>query len=992
MADKPVFRPIGDYIWEAEPVGEMRVPARVLASRKLWDLIQRDNSLKQLCNVATLPGIVGYALAMPDIHEGYGFPIGGVAAFRVEDGIISPGGVGYDINCVYSNSKVLLKFGYTRTIAEMEADWPTAEVRCQDWSTGRGVHVPVLGYLRRRPYGTVYRVTTDTGHEIVATGDHPFWTPSGMVELRRLTVGDRVAVYPFEGIPYEHPDGRVLVDEADVVRVLRLHGKGDAGNALAQIRKRLKNLGLLPLRADALQMPYLLRLLGYVFGDGTIYFTNGSGKGVIWFYGDAEDLEAIREDVAALGFTPSRVYTRRRHHRITTPYGSYAFDRQEWAFKVVSSSLAVLLAALGAPVGDKTAQDYGVPPWLWEVPRWQQRLFLAALFGAELSTPRAYKTNNYNFMMPVLSLSKREAHAASGRAFLEGIARLLEGFGVQTRKISQRLEQAHADGSYSVRLRLVLSSREESLMNLWGRIGFEYNRKRQALANVAVAYLRHKAHILQVRREAASTAVALRAQGLPPASIFERLVGLYVNRRFIERSLYEGRAGAPRVGTSGMTFEQYYRQATEGLGASGLVWSRIIRLEPIPWDEDVYDLTVAHRDHNFIANGFVVSNCGVRVAVTHLTQKDLEGKVERLADVLFETVPTGVGAHGAIRKLSREELRQVVVRGARWAIEEGFGTEEDLRHTEENGCLAGADPDKISARAYERGADQLGTLGSGNHFAEVDVIDEVYDEAAAQRLGLFRGQVVYQIHCGSRGFGHQVCDDYLGVMYRAVQKYGIRLPDRQLVCAPLSSPEAQDYLAAMRGAANFAWCNRQIIMALMARAFQKALGVSPRELGVRLLYDVCHNIAKVEEHVVDGQRVKVCVHRKGATRAFPPGRPEIPSDYRDIGQPVLIPGDMGRYSYILLGKPKAMELTFGSSCHGAGRVMSRAQAKRLAAHRNIEQELRKAGIVVRGESRATIDEEMPEAYKDVSEVVEVVHQTGISTKLVRLKPICVIKG
>jgi len=385
-------------------------------------------------------------------------------------------------------------------------------------------------------------------------------------------------------------------------------------------------------------------------------------------------------------------------------------------------------------------------------------------------------------------------------------------------------------------------------------------------------------------------------------------------------------------------------------------------------------------------------NCGVRVAVTHLTQKDLEGKVERLADVLFETVPTGVGAHGAIRKLSREELRQVVVRGARWAIEEGFGTEEDLRHTEENGCLAGADPDKISARAYERGADQLGTLGSGNHFAEVDFIDEVYDEAAAQRLGLFRGQVVYQIHCGSRGFGHQVCDDYLSVMYRAVQKYGIRLPDRQLVCAPLSSPEAQDYLAAMRGAANFAWCNRQIIMALMARAFQKALGVSPRELGVRLLYDVCHNIAKVEEHVVDGQRVKVCVHRKGATRAFPPGRPEIPSDYRDIGQPVLIPGDMGRYSYILLGKPKAMELTFGSSCHGAGRVMSRAQAKRLAAHRNIERELREVGIVVRGESRATIDEEMPEAYKDVSEVVEVVHQTGISTKLVRLKPICVIKG
>lgn len=986
MADKPVFRPISDYIWEAEPVGDMRVPARVFASKKLWDLIQRDNSLKQLCNVATLPGIVGYALAMPDIHEGYGFPIGGVAAFRVEDGIISPGGVGYDINCLWGATKILFAHGCTRTIADMEADWPDARVRCQDFRAGYGTDTPVVGFLRRRPYGPVYRVTTDTGHEIVATADHPFWTPAGMVELRRLQVGDRVALYPFEGVPYEEPEDRVLVDESHVMAVLERHGKIGRGHASAQILRRLRALGLLPLRANAPQLPYLLKLLGYVLGDGTIYFTGRTGKGVVWFYGRSEDLEAIRADVAALGFTPSRIYSRVRRHRITTPYRDYEFERREDAFKVVSSSLAALLAALGAPVGAKAAQDYGVPEWLLEAPRWHQRLFLAALFGAELSVPRAFDRRNRNFTVPVLSMNKQEPYVESGRRFLEDIGRMLAGLGVQVRKISQR-----SDGSRSIRLRLILSSRLDSLRNLWGRIGFEYNRERQALANVAVGYLCHKAHVLRTREKAASAAVALRTQGLPPTSIFDRLVGLYVNQRFLERALYED-CPAPRVGASFVTFEAYRRWATEGLGTSGMVWSRIIRIEPIPFDEDVYDLTVAHPDHNFIADGFVVSNCGVRVVVTNLTQKDLEGKVERLADVLFETVPTGVGAHGAIRKLSREELRQVVVRGARWAVEEGFGTEEDLRHTEENGCLAGADPDKISHRAYERGADQLGTLGSGNHFAEVDVIDEIYDEAAARRLGLALGQVVYQIHCGSRGFGHQICDDYLGVMYRAVQKYGIRLPDRQLVCAPLSSPEAQDYLGAMRGAANFAWCNRQIIMALMAKAFQKALGISPRDLGVRLLYDVCHNIAKIEEHVIEGQRVKVCVHRKGATRAFPPGRPEIPADYRDIGQPVLIPGDMGRFSYVLLGKPKAMELTFGSSCHGAGRVMSRAQAKRLAAHRNIERELREVGIIVRGESRATIDEEMSEAYKDVSEVVEVVHQTGISTKLVRLRPLCVIKG
>ncbi len=385
-------------------------------------------------------------------------------------------------------------------------------------------------------------------------------------------------------------------------------------------------------------------------------------------------------------------------------------------------------------------------------------------------------------------------------------------------------------------------------------------------------------------------------------------------------------------------------------------------------------------------------NCGVRVVLTNLHRKDLEGKEERLADVIFQTVPTGVGAHGAIRRLSRAEMREVVVKGARWAIEQGFGSPDDLQRTEEKGCLEGADPDKISQRAYERGAIQLGTLGSGNHFAEVDVVDAIYDEENARRLGLFQGQIVYMIHCGSRGFGHQICDDYLSVMFQAVRKYGIELPDRQLVCAPIRSPEAEAYIAAMRGAANFAWCNRQIIMHLMQKAFQKALDISPRELGVRLLYDVCHNIAKFEEHVVDGQRVKVCLHRKGATRAFPPGRPELPGIYRTTGQPVLIPGDMGRYSYILLGRPESMQISFGSSCHGAGRVMSRRQAKREARSRNIEKELRLQGIIVRGESRATIDEEMPDAYKDVEDVVDVVHATGISTKLVRLRPVVVVKG
>ena len=385
-------------------------------------------------------------------------------------------------------------------------------------------------------------------------------------------------------------------------------------------------------------------------------------------------------------------------------------------------------------------------------------------------------------------------------------------------------------------------------------------------------------------------------------------------------------------------------------------------------------------------------NCGVRVMLTQLSLEEVQPRLERLVDTIFHKVPSGVGAEHAIRRLTRQEMRKVCVQGARWAVENGFGEPEDLERCEENGCIPDADPDVISERAYQRGEKQLGTIGSGNHFVEIDVVDEVYDERVATRLGLFRGQIVVQIHCGSRGFGHQICEDFLGVMMRAVRKYDIDLPDRQLVCAPLTSPEARDYLGAMRSAANYAWANRQIIMHLVREAFMQALGAPPKALGMQLLYDVCHNIAKIEEHAINGKKVQVCVHRKGATRAFGPGLPQIPRAYRDLGQPVLIPGDMGRYSFILIGTPQAMDVSFGSSCHGAGRVMSRRQAKRQARGRAIDAELRRKGIIVRGASRATIDEEMPEAYKDVADVVEVIHNAGISRKVVRLRPIGVVKG
>ena len=384
-------------------------------------------------------------------------------------------------------------------------------------------------------------------------------------------------------------------------------------------------------------------------------------------------------------------------------------------------------------------------------------------------------------------------------------------------------------------------------------------------------------------------------------------------------------------------------------------------------------------------------NCGVRLMKSSLMKHDVQPKIKELVDMFYREIPSGVGSKGKIR-LGPDDEKQILKKGAIWAVENGFGDASDLARTESHGCIEGADPSIISRKAYERGRAQQGTLGSGNHFLEIQYVDEIFDETAANILGLFEGQVTVMIHTGSRGFGHQVCTDFLEVMERAAGKYNIELYDRELACAPFSSPEAQEYLSAMRAAANYAWANRQCIMHWTRESFMKAFRSSPRALGMELLYDVAHNIAKIEEHQVDGRKVKLAVHRKGATRAFPPGHPELPDEYRETGQPVLIPGDMGRASYILLGTEKAMQETFGSTCHGAGRLMSRHQAIRRAKGRAIWREMEDKGIVVRSAGRETLAEEMSEAYKDVSDVVDVVHRAGISKKVARLRPMGVVKG
>lgn len=385
-------------------------------------------------------------------------------------------------------------------------------------------------------------------------------------------------------------------------------------------------------------------------------------------------------------------------------------------------------------------------------------------------------------------------------------------------------------------------------------------------------------------------------------------------------------------------------------------------------------------------------NCGVRLVQTGLVFEQIKDKLTRIVETLFSLIPSGVGSEGAIAKLSKQEEKRLLREGARWAVTEGYGRPEDLSHMEEGGRLATADPELISDRALERGLKQVGTLGSGNHFLEIGRVEEIYLPQAADTFGLFPDQVVILIHTGSRGLGYQTCEDSLKVMNKAMSAYGISLPDRQLACTPIQSPEGQDYLAAMAAAANYAWANRQVIMSQAEKAFMKVLNVRPKELGFALLYDVCHNIAKIEEHTVDGKKRRLCVHRKGATRAFAPGHPQIPADYQNIGQPVLIPGDMGRYSYLLVGTESAMEKTFGSTCHGAGRVMSRAQSKKQSQAINIDQEMARRGVVARYQGRGTMAEEMPHAYKDVADVVETMDHAGISKRVARFRPVGVIKG
>ena len=993
MPEEYRLKKIDDYRWQIPKSEGMRVPGLLYADEKMLKVLERDRTPLQVKNVAYLPGIVRYSLAMPDMHWGYGFPIGGVAATDPEEGgVISPGGIGYDINCLSGNSLILHHLGYNLKIKEFERLWSKEKINCFDFEGENLTSTSIVSFLRRVPENKVYEVTTKTGKKIIATQDHPFYTRDGMIPLKKLKVTDEVALYPFEGVPYQEPDNEIIIGEEEVKKLLLEMGKDSRGRGLDQVIFHLKKRKLLPLRRNSPQLPYLLKIMGYVFGDGNVHFVKKKGKGVTCFYGEPEDLEQIRKDISHIGYNCSRVYSRKRDHKINTTYAQYEFTNQETSCKVVSSSFAILLISLGVPLGRKTSQDYSLPEWIFKAPLWQKRLFLSAFLGAELTTPKSFKNHDYNFYCPIISMNKKEGFVKSGRILLEEISSLLDEFGVRTQKISQRTEYINKKGERSCRLRLILCGQAEDLINFYGKVGFEYNRKRRFLANVAVQFLKSKQLIIKERKESAVRAVELRRKiGIGAKNIYQQMSSPHVNLRFIERSIYQGRKTDPRVNLSSLSFNRFLEKYTEGLGTSGMVWDEIIGKREIDFGGYVYDFTVEHPHHNFIANNFVVSNCGVRLLRTNLTLSDIKDNLHNLLAALFSNIPCGVGSTSSLR-LSSQELKTVLRDGAKWVVKKGYGEEDDLERTEDYGAMPGADPEKVSGKALKRGNNQLGTLGSGNHFLEIDVVERIYLPEVAGVFGLEEEQITVGIHSGSRGLGYQVCDDYLAIMRQVIEKYKISLPDRQLSCAPLSSPEGRDYFAAMASAANFAWANRQIMTHWTREVIQRVLGISPKALDMRLVYDVCHNIGKFEFHSWDGKKKRILVHRKGATRAFPAHHPQVPGVYREVGQPVLVPGDMGTNSYVMVGTKLAMEETWGSTCHGAGRLMSRSKARKAARGRTLEKELKERGILVMAKGWATIAEEMPEAYKDVDEVVGIVEKAGLSRKVAKLRPLGVIKG
>jgi tRNA-splicing ligase RtcB len=964
-------------VWLMEKEGSMKVPAFVIANNNLKAGMQKDKTMEQLRNVASLEGIIKQASLMPDGHQGYGFPIGGVAAFDAEDGLVSPGGVGYDINCLPAGTSITDEFGSSRPIEtfwidnELQSNGGTVliglrKTRLKSIGQSGMTNAKAPYLMKREEKQGLYCLESSLGKKIRCTGDHPILTKNGMKLAKDISTDDEIGVVLFEGVEYEEPSDTIIYTGEDL-----------NDNEKSELYKR----GLLPLAENDPAIPRLARIIGYLIGDGIVY--ESIGKGYTCAYGKKEDLEVMKSDFELIGYSAS-IYKRERKGKIETQYGKKEFSSESYELHVKSNSLAKLLFALGMPKGKKTLASFGVPSWISNSKRWIKRLFLAGFFGAEMSTPSTLSKTA--FYMAVVGQNRNEGALESGRLFLLQISEMLKEFGIECKKISCREEFKNKQGK-TCRLRLMIAG-EDNLERLWKRIGFEYNKKRTEYAEIACNYITKKRQATQARSELSDKVKEYRKKGFKLKELQEMFAGPIANARFIERAYYENRK--QRISQSFESFEDFKKKKLDEINIFGVIFDKIEKKSFERFEGEVYDFNVDEY-HNFIANNFIVSNCGVRLLKTDLTADTVRPKIRELCDKLFKNVPSGVGSESKIR-ISHDELDEAVEKGVDWAIEKGYGNKNDKENCEEYGRIAGADPSKVSPTAKKRGKSQFGTLGAGNHFLEIQVIDKIYEPEVAEAFGLKEGMITTMIHCGSRGFGHQICSDSIPRLLDLARKQNLWLPDQELVYAPMQSQEAKDYMDSMRCAVNFAFTNRHIIGHWVRETFDEVFG-SGNSDKMDLLYDVAHNIAKFEEHEVDGEKRKLVVHRKGATRAFPAGRPELPEKYRSIGQPVLIPGSMGTASYVLVGRPKGLEVSWGSTCHGAGRTMSRHEAIRTHRGDELTKQLwEKNNIYVRATKPKVVAEEAPDAYKNVDDVVQSVQEAGISDVVVRLRPIGVVKG
>ena len=957
-ADGITLHKVRDYVWEIPQEGEMRAPARVLASEQLLDEISEDKTLQQLKNTTHLPGITKHAICMPDGHQGYGFPVGGVGALDAENGCISPGAVGYDINCLTGDTEVLLEHGRAVSIEDLKTRFEDERAMVAD----DALTPSSIRLFTEREDATVYEVETETGKRITATGDHPFLTPDGMSELGALSNGDEVMIQPFRGIEHEDPEEFTVLTEADFE------------DENPQLVRALKDRDLLPLKSTDDEFNRFLKIIGFFTGDGAI----GSG-GQTWFYGEPEDLEEIRTDISAIGFKPSKIYERERSHEID----GRSFETTEYSARATSKGFQRMLVELGAPEGTKIESSFTTPSYFDRLADWQKALYVSAYFGAEMNAPAAQ--HDKNLYCPKVSQTRVVDVADEGEEFMSEIASFLADIDIETNEIERFETDSNADQE-TVRLRLGIKNDSENLIQFFSTVGYRYNQEKRRKAVKALQYLKRKEAVIDRRASIADQARTLADGGQSVEAI---KTDFEINDRFIERSVWSGREGPPRPPADFPGFDEFCESISVDDTFTVVDTIRSINRAGT---ESVYDIGVEHDAHNFVADGFVVSNCGVRMMTTNLTYDDVNGHEEELVDTLFANIPSGLGGGGVVES-DMETIEAILEKGVEWAVEEGHGVEADLLACEDEGRRPDADPSAISQKAKDRGKNQIGSLGSGNHFLEVQRVTDVFREDVAGEFDLQEDQIVVLIHCGSRGLGHQTCNDYLRKIEQTHSDLLNQLPDKELAAAPAGSQLADEYYGAMCAAINFAWVNRQVIMHRTRRVFEKVFDRTWEEMEMNLLYDVAHNIAKKETHTVDGEERELYVHRKGATRAFPAGHPEVPAAYRDVGQPIIIPGSMGTGSYVLRGGDRSMEETFGSTAHGAGRLMSRTQAKNEFWGGDVQDDLRETQqVYVKAQSGATVAEEAPGVYKDVDEVVRVSEALGIGDAVARTFPVCNIKG